>query len=161
MSELLQLFFIQGDQNAKTGPDAYEQWPGTVGRFGVGETNERGERLIEFAHRHKMTMVNTLFPQKNSVAFARWHHTQPDRLYYRTTVQHHRFKSSINRAKSRTFPGADINSDHDLVIITMKLKLKQNLRSHGSRLKFNLEKRKDPEVADRFEATIGGQICST
>ena len=33
-----------------------------MGRFGVRETNERGEGLLEFAHMHKMTMVNTLFP---------------------------------------------------------------------------------------------------
>ena len=71
-----------------------------------------------------------------------------------------RFKSSINRAKTRTFPGADINSDHDLVMMTMKLKLKQNLRSHGSRLKLNLEKLNDPEVPDLFEATIRGKFAS-
>ena len=61
-----------------------------------------------------------------------------------------RFKSSIYRAKSRTFPGADINSDHDVVMMTMKLKLKQNFWSHSSRLKFNLEKLKDPGVTDCF-----------
>ena len=27
---------IQGNWNAKVGPDAYEQWPGTVGRFEAG-----------------------------------------------------------------------------------------------------------------------------
>ena len=32
------------------------------------------------------------------------------------------------------------------------------MRSHGSRLNFNLEKRKDPEVADLFETTIGGNL---
>ena len=41
----------------------------------------------------------------------------------------------------------------------MKLKLKQNFQSHGSRLKFSLEKLKDPEVADLFEATIGGKFA--
>ena len=48
---------------------------------------------------------------------------------------------------------ADINSDHDLVMMTMKLTLKQNLPSHGARLKFNLENLKDREVGDLFEAT--------
>ena len=45
--------------NANVGPDASEQWAGTAGPFGVGETNERGDRLLEFAHRHQMTLVNT------------------------------------------------------------------------------------------------------
>ena len=50
-----------------------------------------------------------------------------------------------------------INSDHVFVMVTMKLKLKKNLRNHGPRLKFNLEKLlRDPRIADLFEATIGG-----
>ena len=42
----------------------------------------------------------------------------------------------------------------------MKLKLKQNLRSHGSRLQLNPEDLKDMEVADLFEATIGGKVAA-
>ena len=36
---------IQGDFNAKVGPDAYKDWQGTIGQYGTGETNERGLRL--------------------------------------------------------------------------------------------------------------------
>ena len=32
---------VQGNWNAKVGPDAYQLWAGTVGRFGIGETNSR------------------------------------------------------------------------------------------------------------------------
>ena len=65
---------------------------------------------------------------------------------------------SIKRNKSKTFQDADINSDHDLVMITMKLKMKKNLRNHGPRLEFNLEKLKEnPQVQnDNWR-----QICST
>ena len=42
----------------------------------------------------------------------------------------------------------------------LKLKMKQNLRSHCSRFKFSLEKLKDPEVADQFEATIAGKFAA-
>ena len=45
-------------------------------------------------------------------------------------------------------------------MMTTKLKLKPNLRSHGSRLKFNLEKLKDPEAADLFEATNRGKFAA-
>ena len=38
-------FIVQGDWNAKVGPDAYSQWAGTVGRCSLGETNDRGYRL--------------------------------------------------------------------------------------------------------------------
>ena len=101
-----------------------------------------------------MSMVNTLFPHKIS---NRTTCHLPDGVTHNQIdyiLAPRRFKSSINRTKSRTFPGADITSDHDLVMVTIKLTLKQNLPSHGSRLKFSLEKMKDPEVADLFEATI-------
>lgn len=65
------ILVIQGDWNAKVGPDAYNQWAGTVGRFGAGETNDRGLRLLEFASRHKLTLANTLFPHKSSLRT--WH----------------------------------------------------------------------------------------
>ena len=45
-------------------------------------------------------------------------------------------------------------------MMTMKVKLKQNLRSHDSRLKFNVVKLKDPEVADLFDATSGGKFSA-
>ena len=75
------LVIIQEDWNAKVSP----QWAGTAGRCGAVEpTNERGERLLEFAHRRKMALVNILFAffpraiQKQNVALARWRRTQPD-----------------------------------------------------------------------------------
>ena len=36
------ILVVQGDWNAKVGPDAYLHWAGTVGRFGIGETNDGG-----------------------------------------------------------------------------------------------------------------------
>ena len=54
------ILFVQGDWNAKVGPDAYENWAGTTGRFGTGETNDRGLQFFEFAKKHRLTLANTL-----------------------------------------------------------------------------------------------------
>ena len=93
------------------------------------------------------------------MAFAQWRHTtKPDWLYSCTMAI---LQVQNQQAKSRTFPGADINSDYNLFMIRMKLKLKKkNLRNHGPRLKFNLEKPRDPQVADLFEATIGCKFAA-
>ena len=37
-----------------------------------------------------------------------------------------RFKSSINKATTRTYPAADIYSDHEMVLCNIKLKLKRS-----------------------------------
>ena len=62
------LLIIQGDWNTKVGPHAYTQWAVTVGRYGYGNTNERGWRLLEFANNYRMTLANTLYPHKKSHA---------------------------------------------------------------------------------------------
>ena len=56
------LLIIQGDFNAKIVEDAFENWAGTVGRYGTGETNDRGLRLLEFASSHRLTITSTLYP---------------------------------------------------------------------------------------------------
>lgn len=151
---------VQGDWNAKIGTDAHEHWEGTAGRFGLGETNDRGLRLLEFARSHKLTAANTLFPHKTSRRMT-WHspngvtHNQID---YILTPQ--RFKSSINKAQTRTFPGADVGSDHDMVLMTLRLKLRIQKQQSTPRIRFNLDKLKDPQVAGIFEASIGGKFAT-
>ena len=62
-----------------------------------------------------------------------------------------RFQSSVNIAKTRSFPGADIGSDHEHVMMTFRLCL-QRVKNQGSiRIRFSLEKLKDPDIAEMFE----------
>ena len=70
-----------------------------------------------------------------------------------------RFLSSVNIAKTRNFPGADTGSDHELVMMTFKLRL-QRVKNQGSiRIRFSLEKLKDPNIAEIFQTTIGGKFA--
>jgi len=154
------IIIIQGDFNAKVGPDSYNQWAGTVGQFGTGETNDRGLRLLEFACTHRLTIANTLYPHKQSRRTT-WHapngkiHNQTDFI-----LTPRRFKSSINRARTRTYPGADIGSDHDLVLLVFKMKLKKNKQPANPRIKFDVEKLKDPDVEEIFQAKLGGRFAA-
>ena len=65
----------------------------------------------------------------------------------------------INIHRTRSFPGADIGSDHDLVMMTFRVRLKKARKPTQPRLKFDLEKLRDPEVACTFQATIGGKFA--
>ncbi|KAL8601188.1 hypothetical protein ACOMHN_002995 [Nucella lapillus] len=146
---------VRGDWNATVGEDAYEQWTGTVRRYGLAETNDRGYRLLEFASSHKLTLANTWFPHKIPRRTL-WHslegktHNQIDYILFTC-----RFKSSINKAKTRIYPRADIGSDHDMVLMTLRLKLK-NHKPNIPRLRFDIEKLKDPDIAAAFKAKIEG-----
>ena len=73
---------------------------------------------------HRLTLANTLHPHKLSRTTT-WHasdgqdHNQIDSIL---TTQ--RFKSSINKANTRSFPAVNVGSERDLVLTTIKLKLK-------------------------------------
>ena len=54
------VLFITGDWNAKVGS---QETPGVTGRFGLGVSNEAGQRLIEFCQENALVIANTLFQQ--------------------------------------------------------------------------------------------------
>ena len=69
-----------------------------------------------------------------------------------------RFRSEVNINRTRSFLGADIGSDHDLVMMTIQVRLKKARKPNKPRLTFYLEKLRDPDVACTFQATIGGKF---
>ena len=68
------------------------------------------------------------------------------------------FRSGIKTARTRTFPGADIGSDHDMVMMTFQTCLKNSRKPNQARIRFDLEKLNDPTVMNAFQATIGGRF---
>ena len=61
--------------------------------------------------------------------------------------------------RTRSFPGADIGSDHDLMMMTFQVRLKKTSKPNQPRLRFDLEKLRDLDVACTFQATIGGKFA--
>ena len=49
-----------GDWNAKVGS---HEIPGVTGKYGCGEQNESGQRLIELCQENTVIIANTLFQQ--------------------------------------------------------------------------------------------------
>ena len=70
-----------------------------------------------------------------------------------------RFRSGVNIHKTRSFPGADIGSDHDLVMMTFRVRLRKARKPDQPRLRFNLEELREPDVACTFQATIGEKFA--
>ena len=84
------------------------------------------------------------------------HITRSTTSWYRTN----RFRSGIHSAKTRTFPGADVGSDHNLVILNFRFRLNKIKKHMNSRLKFNLDRLKDPSIHESFQATEGGEFAA-
>ena len=153
---------MQGDWNAKVDRDACGNWQGICGPFCNDDTkmtNERGLRLLEFATFNDLVLANPFGHHKTS---RRWtwhspngqHHNQIDYI-----LERKRFQSGVNIARTRSFPEADIGSDHNLLMMTFCLHLKKISKPKHTRLKFDLEKLKDPNVLETFQAMIGGRFA--
>ena len=76
-----------------------------------------------------------------------------------TTKLTNRFRSGIKTARTRTFPGADVGSDRDMVMMTFQTRLKNSKKPTKSRIRFDIEKLNDPTVMNAFQATIGGRFA--
>ena len=106
--------------NAKVGS---QETPGVTGKFGLEVWNEAGQRLIEFCQENALVIVNTLFQQHKRRLYT-W--TSPDGQHQNQIVYilcSQRWRSSIQSTKTR--PGADCGSDHDLLIAKFRLELKK------------------------------------
>ena len=95
------ILIIMGDWNAKVGPDAYQQWPGTVGKFGWGETNDREMRLLEFAQSHCLTLANTLHPHRQSRTI-NWQSTGRRTGRFQTRQKHNQADLQLSLAHRKT-----------------------------------------------------------
>ena len=92
-------------------------------KFGLGIWNEAGQRLIEFCQENVLIIANTPFQQHKRRLYT-WtsldgqHQNQIDYI-----LCSQRWRSSIQSTKTR--PGADCGSDHELLITRFRLKLKK------------------------------------
>ena len=98
-----------------------QETPGETGKFGLGKQNEAGQSLIQFCQENALVIANTLFQQHKRRLYS-W--TSPDgehqnQIDYILCSQ--RWRSPIQSAK--TGPGADCDSDHELLITKFRLKL--------------------------------------
>ncbi|VDP80336.1 unnamed protein product [Schistosoma mattheei] len=107
-----------------------------MGRHGLGERNENGERFANLCAFNKLVIGGTIFPHKR-IHKATW--ISPDHTTEKQ-IDHICIKKKFRRTMEdvRTRRGADVASDHHLVVATLKLKLKKNWTSGQTALqRFN------------------------
>ena len=117
-----------------------------AGIHGLGEQNQRGERLLEFCAGNDLVIGNTLFP----------HH--PRRLYTwqspgdraRNQIDYiivkRRWRSALSNVK--TLPGADCGSDHQLLLAKVQIRLKATKKQPAA-MRFDVQ-----AIPDSFSVAI-------
>ena len=113
---------VLGDFNATIG----EEVLGVTGPHALGQhTSDNGERLLSFATTHGLCITNTMFQHKR-IHQASWYppnaKAQPSLKDYILVRQ--RMRSFM--LDTRVYRGADIDSDHRLVVTSIVLKLNRH-----------------------------------
>ena len=105
------VLFIIGDWNVNVGS---QETSGVTGKFDLGVQNEEVKRLIEFWQKNTLVIVKTLLKQHKRRLYT-W--TSPDSQHQNQIdyiLCSQRWRLCIQSAKTR--PGADCDSDHELLM---------------------------------------------
>ncbi|VDO79926.1 unnamed protein product [Schistosoma margrebowiei] len=116
------LTILMGDLNAKVVIDntGYED---IMGRHRLGKRNENGERFANLCAFNKSVIGGTIFPHKR-IHKATWispDHTTENQIDH--ICSNEIFRRTMEDVRTRR--GADVASDHCLVVANLKLKLKK------------------------------------
>ncbi|XP_073821416.1 uncharacterized protein [Musca autumnalis] len=138
------LLILLGDFNAKIGCEN-EGLSHIMGKHGMGTRNDNGERLVEFCQATQLVIGGSLFPHKRIHKYT-W--TSPDGKT-QNQIDHICIRKSWRSSllDVRTKRSADIDSDHELVMATLKVKLKcvRNNNTQRTQRRFDLKLLKNEE----------------
>ena len=117
-----------------------------VGKFGLGKRNARGERLVEFCKTNKLMITNTWFEQAKRRRYTWKMPGDIGRYQIDYIMVRQRYRNSVK--SSWSYPGADVNSDHNLVAMRINIKLKK-VKKGRRQEKWAMDKLKTNEEALR------------
>ena len=143
---------VMGDMNAKVGIDNTGREE-VMGKHGArAEMNENGERLANFCQANELVIGGTLFPHKECHKQT-W--TSPDGGIV-NQIDHlalsKRWRSSL--LDVRAMRGADVGSDHHLLMAKVRLRIAKVRKGESGRERFEVNKLKDLEVRDAFKLAL-------
>jgi len=141
---------IMGDWNAVVGEGREGN---EIGEYGLGKRNERGQELINFCKRMKFMVTNTWFKHEKRRRYTWKKPGDTGRYQIDYILVKQRYRNSVK--DSRAYPGADVYSDHNLVMAKIGLRLKKIARSPRSK-KWNLSSLEDKK--EQFQRAVEGGI---
>ena len=112
-----------GDFNVKIGSDNTGR-EGVMGKHGEGEINSNEELFVEMCAFNSMVIGGSIFPHKRiyKTTWVSPDHNTENQIDHICVSK--RFRQSVQ--DMRVYRGADVASDHHLVMATLRLKLEGN-----------------------------------
>ena len=147
------IIIMGGDLNAKVGQDN-EDIEHVMGRYGLGERTENGQLLVDFCASHHLVTGGTVFPQKDchEVTWVSKDHKTENQIDYVAIGR--KWRRSLQDVRNKR--GANIGSDHHLVVAKFKMKIQAHKRRTEQLSKwYDVSKLKDDSnVRESFKVEL-------
>ncbi|XP_030746820.1 uncharacterized protein LOC115875493 [Sitophilus oryzae] len=142
--------------NAKIGQGIVEN---VVGHYGLGVRNERGERIIEFCQQTDFTIMNTFFKLPPRRLYTWKSLADCNHRIVRNQIDfvmiNRKYRNSVTSCK--TYPGADIPTDHNLLLARIRLRLKKIVKKRPSK-RLDVRKLQQEIILQRTKDTINNEL---
>ncbi|VDP53701.1 unnamed protein product [Schistosoma margrebowiei] len=126
------LIIVMGYLNAKVEMDiiGYEE---IMGRHGLGERNDNGERFANLCAFKKLVIGGTIFPHKR-IHTSTWtssDHTAQNQIH--NICINKKFRRTMNDVKTKR--GADLATDYHLLAVKMKIETQKVLDDNADKIR--------------------------
>src|SRR5258706_200987 len=147
---------VMGDFNAQIGRDN-NAWEEAMGKEAIGDRTDNGERLLSYCSSNKLKIGGSLFQHKD-IHKGTWRSPNGQTV---NQIDHiclsRRWASAMQDV--RVYRGADVGSDHYLVVAEMKVKLKSLANKEVHKI-LDVEKFKIPEIQQQFNLELQNRFRS-
>ena len=147
---------LMGDFNAKIGPDN-TGYDNIMGTHGLGQMNENGERFADLCALNQLVIGGSIFPHKR-IHKVTWR--SPDHVT-ENQIDHICISQKFRRSwrDVRAMRGADVSTDHHLLITAVRLRLKRyNNVNNNTRKKFNVGLLRSKETQAAFKISLSNRF---
>ena len=143
------------DFNAKIGMDntGYE---GIMGTHGLGQMNENGERFADLCALNQLVIGGSIFPHKR-IHKATWispNHVTENQIDHICISC--KFRTSWRDV--RVMRGADVSSDHHLLMTTVRLRLKRFTNANSTQTKYNVGLLRNKDTQAAFQISLSNRF---
>lgn len=153
------LIILMGDLNAKVGRKKCEE-ERSLGNEACGERNENGEMFVSLCEINNLVIGDSKFKHKE-IHKLTW--ISPDGRS-QNQIDHIAINSKFTRSMMdvRVKRGADVSSDHHLVVMNLKLRLQQCCKNkkNGRAVGFDTGKLKCKEIRDSFILEVKNRFAA-
>ena len=146
---------LMGDFNAKIGMDNMG-CEDIMGTHGLGKMNENGERFADLCALNQLVTGGSIFPQK-PIHKATW--ISPNHVT-ENQIDHICISRKFRRSWQdvRAMRGADVSSDHHLLMTTVKLRLKRFTTANSTRTNYNVGLLRDKNTQTAFQISLSNRL---